>query len=461
MQVKCDYCGAWMEDTEKTCPNCSAANANLARVAAKTPKTIEELISWYKARNLPPFETTRFFIGENYKGARAFGIYEEGGEYIVYKNKSDGSRAIRYKGTDEAYAVNEIYLRLKEEILNQKNTNQAKKAGTSRSANSNSYAASSRNNAGRKLKGFKGCLVQVIVIIAAFFGLAGIGSIINYQDSLDAKPAAYYLSADKENMYYHGGFVSYIVSEKLGLVNTDQEWWMSSTKNPVWQVYDVATDKHDFPEGLSKDNLCGENGIYQDLLRELGLTEGRLADTLSYNVEETLAYKDAHHHAPFDSSYYYANGQTYYYLYDSHSSYSDNNNNTGWYIYDDDDGWEYYCTGDDHDTLGDELWYNGDDYLVDDHYDNYQSYVSGNIYNFTDEEAGRWNSAAMASDFADTTWYREKSESDDAYYQYWDEHSSSSSSSSSSDWDWSSDSDWDWDSSDSWDSGGTDWDSDW
>lgn len=49
--------------------------------------------------------------------------YEENGEYIVYKNKDDGTRAVRYKGKDEAYAVNEVYLKLKSEILNQKTHN--------------------------------------------------------------------------------------------------------------------------------------------------------------------------------------------------------------------------------------------------------------------------------------------------------------------------------------------------
>ena len=85
-----------------------------------TPKTIEELQAWYEARNLPPSDVTRFFIGVNYKGPKAFGIYKEGNDFIVYKNKADGQRAVRYKGSDEAYAVNELYLRLKEEILNQK-----------------------------------------------------------------------------------------------------------------------------------------------------------------------------------------------------------------------------------------------------------------------------------------------------------------------------------------------------
>ena len=86
----------------------------------KSPQTIEELKQWYADRGLPPYEVTRFFIGENYKGAKAFGIYEEDGVFTVYKNKADGTRAVRYSGTDEAFAVEEILDKLKSEILNQK-----------------------------------------------------------------------------------------------------------------------------------------------------------------------------------------------------------------------------------------------------------------------------------------------------------------------------------------------------
>ena len=126
-KVKCEYCGSFIEDTEETCSVCGAVNDLHHRVARDTPQTIEELQSWYKARKLPPEETTRFFIGRNILEPRAFGIYEDNGTFIVYKNKADGSRAVRYQGTDEAYAVNEIYLKLKEEILRQKNINLNKK----------------------------------------------------------------------------------------------------------------------------------------------------------------------------------------------------------------------------------------------------------------------------------------------------------------------------------------------
>ena len=69
-----------------------------------------------------PLEKMRFFIGEDYKGARAFGIFQDGnGDFVVYKNKDNGQRAVRYQGKDEAYAVNEIYQKLKAEVLDRRN----------------------------------------------------------------------------------------------------------------------------------------------------------------------------------------------------------------------------------------------------------------------------------------------------------------------------------------------------
>lgn len=87
------------------------------------PETIEQLQAWYTAHNLPPEEVTRFFIGKDVQEPRAFGIYRDGNLVVVYKNKNDGSRAVRYSGFDERYAVNEIYVKLKQEISNQKAVN--------------------------------------------------------------------------------------------------------------------------------------------------------------------------------------------------------------------------------------------------------------------------------------------------------------------------------------------------
>lgn len=120
MQVKCEYCESFIDDTLEKCPCCGAVNKNHMRQAVAEPKTIEQLLEYAKAHKLP-LQDMRFFIGQDYKGARAFGIYkDDSGNFVVYKNKADGTRSIRYSGRDEAYAVNELYQKIRSEVSNQK-----------------------------------------------------------------------------------------------------------------------------------------------------------------------------------------------------------------------------------------------------------------------------------------------------------------------------------------------------
>lgn len=127
MKVKCDFCDSFISEDDKECPNCGAVNPSYNRASKMIPTTIEELKQWYVDHNLPSEEVTRFFIGKDIKEAKAFGIYRnDEGSFVVYKNKADGSRAVRYEGKDEAYAVNELYMKLKEEIQNQKSRNEFK-----------------------------------------------------------------------------------------------------------------------------------------------------------------------------------------------------------------------------------------------------------------------------------------------------------------------------------------------
>ena len=133
MKIKCDYCQTTYEDTLPECPACGAPNPTQKGTSDLTPKTIEELKARYTARHLPPPETTRFFIGVDYKEPKAFGIYQDAaGDFVVYKNKADGSRAVRYKGRNEAYAVNELYQKLKDEIVNQKSHQSSVRTGNMR-----------------------------------------------------------------------------------------------------------------------------------------------------------------------------------------------------------------------------------------------------------------------------------------------------------------------------------------
>lgn len=162
MKIKCDYCGAMIDETEERCPSCGAPLSGANRTASKEPKTIEELKAWYVAHHLPDEQITRFFIGKNITEPKAFGIYKnEVGDFVVYKNKSTGERAIRYQGADEAYAVNELYQRLKAEIVDQK---------ANRPANHSPQSAYQPKKRSRN----KGCLIAILIfvlicILAAIF----------------------------------------------------------------------------------------------------------------------------------------------------------------------------------------------------------------------------------------------------------------------------------------------------
>ncbi|MBR3099923.1 MAG: hypothetical protein IKH18_10240 [Clostridia bacterium] len=122
---KCRYCGATLTSDEKECRNCGAGNPDYVppleikdeesgtpRIVH--PKTIAELKQYCAERGMPLLRM-RFFIDTDTPEAKAFGIYRDGDDFIVYKNKADGSRAVRYHGKDEAYAVNELFQKLLDE----------------------------------------------------------------------------------------------------------------------------------------------------------------------------------------------------------------------------------------------------------------------------------------------------------------------------------------------------------
>lgn len=172
MKIKCEYCESFIDDTDEKCPNCGGVNNHLKRSAQGIPKTIQELKQWCLDKNIP-LEQARFFIGEDYRGAKAFGIYQDTTteNFIVYKNKADGSRAIRYEGKDEAYAVNELYMKLKEEILNQKQ-HQASKSRPLTSSGSSRSSVRSAKSAFRQKLGFFIAVFLIVIVIDVFSAMS-------------------------------------------------------------------------------------------------------------------------------------------------------------------------------------------------------------------------------------------------------------------------------------------------
>jgi len=121
----CRSCGHRFKTENRICPKCGAYNSASKSEASSpvqsaksisTPKTIGELEQFCSSKGMP-LEKMRFFIGTDYRQPKAFGIYQDDktGSFVVYKNKDDGTRAIRYEGTDEAFAVSELYQKLLDE----------------------------------------------------------------------------------------------------------------------------------------------------------------------------------------------------------------------------------------------------------------------------------------------------------------------------------------------------------
>ena len=117
---QCKYCGSVVSSEDERCPNCGAPNEGFVVNTERQiflPKTIEELKEYCAERGMPLLKM-RFFIGEDYRKPKAFGIHRDGETFVVYKNKANGQRAVRYQGPDEAFAVNELFLKLLEECHN-------------------------------------------------------------------------------------------------------------------------------------------------------------------------------------------------------------------------------------------------------------------------------------------------------------------------------------------------------
>lgn len=190
MKIKCEYCDHFIDDTDEKCPHCGAVNNQLKRTADGVPTTIEELLAFCNSKSMN-LKQMRFFIGEDYQKARAFGIYKkDNGNFVVYKNKADGTRAVRYEGKDEAYAVNEIYQKLKSEVQQRKANGTGKRT-----------ASSSSKSRKKKMSKSAYTMKLITLILVIFFWFIGIASII-YNGVHDSLTRGYYYYND--TYYYHG-----------------------------------------------------------------------------------------------------------------------------------------------------------------------------------------------------------------------------------------------------------------
>ena len=266
MKVKCNYCDQLIEDKLNYCPYCGGSMPTANRTASDQPKTIEELKAWYTAHKLPPENITRFFIGKDIKEPKAFGIYKsETGDFVVYKNKANGERAVRYQGSDEGYAVNELYQRLRAEIADQK-----------------SHAADKRPSQPSRKKS-KNSLSLIGKILGFFlftrFGLTLLVFLILFvMAMLDNSPSRGYYRYNGNDYYYQSG---------------------------SWYSYDSGYDTWDY---------MSDSDFLDDIIYDDTADDYRVYDHSGMDFEDTSWY-DSGSSSSYDSSDY-----SYDYDWDSDSS---------------------------------------------------------------------------------------------------------------------------------------------
>jgi len=258
MKVKCNYCDQLIEDNLNYCPYCGGSMPTSNRTASGQPKTIAELQDWYKAHNLPPENVTRFFIGKDIKEPKAFGIYRDAnGDFVVYKNKSTGERAIRYQGSDEGYAVNELYQKLRTEIADQK----------SRSAAARTHQPT--HSTGKQKSG------SFIGSILAFFFLSKFGITILVLlvafifAALDNSPSRGYYRYGGNDYYYQSG---------------------------TWYSYDEYDDNWD---------VVNDGGFLNDVIYDDTASDYRIYDHSGMDFEDSSWYDSGSSSSSYSSSYDY------------------------------------------------------------------------------------------------------------------------------------------------------------
>ena len=285
----CGFCGSLIPRNEAAAQSATAvqtapaAESGQPKRRVQTPQTIDELLAFCERHELP-LSKMRFFIGLDYPGAKAYGIYQDkNGDFVVYKNKADGSRAVRYRGPDEAYAVNELFQKLKEEATSQR----ARKAGAaqvgypaSSAHESNPYNYSNgETSLPRTGKRKPNKLLIGIIALAAAITIGRTAAAINQTHH----PSTGY--------YQYNGNTYY---------SQNDNWYLYDSYGGWYPIYSV------------EDELLNNSGDYYT----------------SYSYDEDYGVES------FADSQYYSS-----YDYSSGSSYSDSDSSWSW-DWDDDDSWD-------------------------------------------------------------------------------------------------------------------------
>lgn len=258
MEEKCSYCGQPLMRSSETCPYCGAPNDGFGSLAQR-PGTIDELQVFCLSHRMP-LERMRFFIGEDYHGARAFGIYQdEDGDFVVYKNKADGTRAIRYRGPDEAHAVNEIYEKLKAEIMQRRNRDR-RAAGQSYAGQFSDVPSASGSGSGGIGSFFRRLLTRPAVLAIA--AVLGVSLVFNAVRGSNPRPG--YYRYDNNTYYYQQGswygydddLLDWVILDSIedGLRDNYADYYESYQYDEDWDAEDFSDSSYYDPDAYSSSD---------------------------------------------------------------------------------------------------------------------------------------------------------------------------------------------------------------
>ena len=200
-----------------------------------------------------------------HRAAAELGIKYEDGNFIVYKNKADGTRAVRYRGTDEAYAVNEIYQKLKAELQEvREHTNPAAQRKMPQRSPQNPYnrmGAYKNYGSGSRPRRRIGCGLWILIIFLGVpIALALISSILQALGLYTPPPSnGYYSYGGQEYRYEDDSWYAY--DDDFGWYYTDVDPYLADNYNDYW---DSSSDPYGSTYGGDNSYSYSDDNNWDD-----------------------------------------------------------------------------------------------------------------------------------------------------------------------------------------------------
>ena len=272
------------------------------------PKTIDEFKAYVKENDIP-LEKIHLHLDENYVWPKAYGIYRDGDEFVVYKNKADGNRVIHYQGTDEAYAVSELYLKMREMEMAARDAKGPRNPfpeSTSYTSGYNYYQQYNPTYDYKKKKKFEDSVHEIIVIVV----LIAVVGLIAYASS-NAKPS------------FRSGYYCY-----------NNDYYYST--GDVWFCYNAGNEKWEYIADSKVKGIVADYDAYAADINKLAIQPYPASSSRSSQSGSTGSQNDSH-----SNSYDRDDSRS--------SSYDRDDRYSRSYDRDDDDDWSYDWNDDDDD----------------------------------------------------------------------------------------------------------------